>query len=90
MICEWGGLENGGGLCFVVCVQGRQKIHTFRCMPDVKLMLNIGNSSLMILRIDVERSVVITSISKPSPMISFMPLLKPSGSMATELPASVD
>jgi len=49
-----------------------------------------GYCSFIIFRIDEERSVVITSTSRPKSKSSVIPLLKPSGSMAPELVASVD
>lgn len=67
------------------------RISTFSYKPRVKSSWWIcSNSSLIIFRIDGDRSVAIRSMFSPSVYRSwFRPLLKPSDSMATELLASV-
>lgn len=73
-----------------VCVQGGlNKYIPFAVCQMSNWCWTLGNCSLIISGIDVERSVAITSTSRPWSSSSVMPLLKASASMVTELVDSV-
>ena len=89
---QWGVGVNGGRsgeeLRVFVYKDGKKYIPLAVCQMSNSCW-TLGYCSQIIFCIDEERSVAITSTSRPKSRISVIPLVKPSGSMAPELVASV-
>ena len=89
---QWGVGVNGGRsgeeLRVFVYKDGKKYIPLAVCQMSNSCW-TLGYCSRIIFCIDEERPVAITSTSRPKSRISVIPLVKPSGSMAPELVASV-